>query len=268
MRVLLAILAAAGCYEPPEPDCAFSCGPGDACPDDYACAADHRCHRNGAPEPVICPTANGSGAAPFVVSTDPHDGASNVPLDVMPSAILTEDVVGITDLTFWLELNNHAVFGHAEYEPSSKQARFVPDIPLDEHVMYTMWIATGVTTVSGEPLPSYHWSFTTGPDVPDTEPPHVSLTIPLDGDTMVVTTASITVGFSEPVQGVSSGTFTVDSGGLVPGTISELDPATYSFTPIASMPPASTITVSVGPGIYDLHGNALIPSSFQFTTSP
>jgi hypothetical protein len=60
LGVSLTLLVAAGaiaaaCYEVPTPDCGFLCGPGDACPDGYTCADDHRCHRSGAAAGLICP---------------------------------------------------------------------------------------------------------------------------------------------------------------------------------------------------------------------
>jgi hypothetical protein len=51
MRRLLAPLAlgsvailATACFNKPQPACAFLCGPANACPDNYTCAADNRCH--------------------------------------------------------------------------------------------------------------------------------------------------------------------------------------------------------------------------------
>jgi len=44
------------CYEVPTPSCGFLCGPNDACPDSYTCAADHYCHRVGAPATLVCGT--------------------------------------------------------------------------------------------------------------------------------------------------------------------------------------------------------------------
>jgi hypothetical protein len=43
----LAALAAplAGCFNPQQPPCAFSCGPADECPEAYVCGDDHFCHR-------------------------------------------------------------------------------------------------------------------------------------------------------------------------------------------------------------------------------
>jgi hypothetical protein len=33
-----------GCFETPKPNCSFACGPGNTCPDDYACQPDGICH--------------------------------------------------------------------------------------------------------------------------------------------------------------------------------------------------------------------------------
>jgi len=41
------LLAAAGCYSPRQPACAFSCIEDGACPAGYSCQADGVCHRDG-----------------------------------------------------------------------------------------------------------------------------------------------------------------------------------------------------------------------------
>ncbi|HEU4732628.1 MAG TPA: hypothetical protein VFT22_32255 [Kofleriaceae bacterium] len=74
------------CYEVPTPDCGFLCGPGDACPDGYTCADDHRCHRIGAPAGLTCPILD----APLPVLHDaavdsridaPADAPTDTPVD-------------------------------------------------------------------------------------------------------------------------------------------------------------------------------------------
>jgi len=76
----------AGCYAPAEPACGFRCGPNNACPDDYACAGDGVCHRNGSQPDLVCLTPD---AAPGDTPGDgPNDGidASDAPVDVPPDA--------------------------------------------------------------------------------------------------------------------------------------------------------------------------------------
>jgi hypothetical protein len=45
-RVLLlfAALALGSCFSKPSNRCAFLCGTGNACPEDYECGSDDRCH--------------------------------------------------------------------------------------------------------------------------------------------------------------------------------------------------------------------------------
>ncbi|HEY0193824.1 MAG TPA: hypothetical protein VGC42_22060 [Kofleriaceae bacterium] len=56
LAVGLAGLLGGSCYHVPEPGCGFVCGPDGACPGDYTCADDHRCHRNGTPASLVCAT--------------------------------------------------------------------------------------------------------------------------------------------------------------------------------------------------------------------
>lgn len=52
---------AAGCYDVPQPQCGFRCGPRGECPEDYTCnASDGRCHLEGAPASLVCGTVDAS----------------------------------------------------------------------------------------------------------------------------------------------------------------------------------------------------------------
>jgi len=54
--LVVGLVACAGCYAPPEPDCGFACGTGGACPADYTCnAIGNICQRNGTTTSVACP---------------------------------------------------------------------------------------------------------------------------------------------------------------------------------------------------------------------
>ena len=50
-----AVVLAAGCYETPQPVCAFLCGSGGDCPDGYTCANDGFCKRNDVNPAMVCP---------------------------------------------------------------------------------------------------------------------------------------------------------------------------------------------------------------------
>jgi hypothetical protein len=89
---LLATLAGAivaACYTIPTPSCGFLCGPNDACPDSYACAADHYCHLIGSPANLVCATANaGTPDASPDAAGDARviDAPSDATVDAMPDA--------------------------------------------------------------------------------------------------------------------------------------------------------------------------------------
>jgi hypothetical protein len=265
MRAWIAVVALAGCYRPPEPDCGFACGPGDACPADYTCAGDHQCHRNGAPASLTCASLpdGGGDSAPKVVSIDPPDGAQGVAVDAIPTAIVDQDVIGVSTATFQLFQDSNPLVGYAEYAPQSRAVRFIAQRNLDEFGFFRVVLAPGITNAAGEPLPPVQWTFITGAD---TAPPRVYSTDPEPFQTGVSTSTNIMVIFTEEVTGVDATNFTVDAGGPVTGSVSEFDPLTYTFAPAALLPSNATITVTLGAGIQDLKGNAFPGYGFSFTT--
>lgn len=74
LAVLSVIAPLSACYSPPEPACGFVCGSGGACPDDYTCASDNICHRNGTPATLTCTTS----VVPFDVQSVMATGAHQV----------------------------------------------------------------------------------------------------------------------------------------------------------------------------------------------
>jgi len=83
MRALLFALAAisiAGCFNPDQPVCAFSCGPDNLCPDGYQCQADGFCHK-----------AGHTGACPlFTDAAVPDLGSDDLNMS-MPDLIMSTD---------------------------------------------------------------------------------------------------------------------------------------------------------------------------------
>lgn len=263
-RAWLAVVALAGCYSPPEPDCGFACGAGGACPADYTCTDDHRCHRNGAPASLTCASPDAAGdSAPKVVSVDPPDGAHDVAVDAIPTAIVDQDVIGVSNTTFQLFQDTNLIAGFAEYAPQSRALRFIPQRNLDEFGYFRVVVAPGITNAAGEPLPPVQWTFITGAD---TAPPRVYSTDPDPFQTGVSTSTNIMVVFTEAVTGVDATNFTVDAGGPIAGSVSPNDPGTYVFAPAALLPSNATITVTLGAGIQDLKGNPFAGYGFSFTT--
>jgi len=83
LLVALAGAIVAACYEVPTPSCGFLCGPNNACPDSYACANDHFCHRIGAPATLVCGTPDAG-----LPDTSDDARANDAPPDVMPDVMV------------------------------------------------------------------------------------------------------------------------------------------------------------------------------------
>ncbi len=75
--LLLAAVAAGGCFDVPKPDVAFLCGAANACPDDYECRADGCCHRVGSTGGVCA--ADAIDAAASDAPENPPDAAAGSP---------------------------------------------------------------------------------------------------------------------------------------------------------------------------------------------
>jgi hypothetical protein len=88
LRVALLVGAAGAvlgsCYEVPEPDCGFICGPSSSCPGHYTCADDHYCHRIGAPASLVC--ASPDAALVTDAAADAASDAIDATPDAMPDA--------------------------------------------------------------------------------------------------------------------------------------------------------------------------------------
>jgi len=92
LLVALAGAIVVACYDVPQPDCGFLCGPGGACPDGYTCADTNRCRRLGAPATLVCPNPDASlpddqDAAIDGVPDAPADAAPDAPPDAPPDAV-------------------------------------------------------------------------------------------------------------------------------------------------------------------------------------
>lgn len=88
--LLVALLATplAGCYETPQPECAFYCGADNACPDGYRCAGDGWCKRMDVDEGFACgvvPSDAGTAdAAPIDATTADAAVIDATPVDAAP----------------------------------------------------------------------------------------------------------------------------------------------------------------------------------------
>jgi len=259
------------CYEIPSPDCGFVCGAGGLCPDNYTCATDNICHRDGTPAGTSCVGDGGIDApdalivSPHVISMVPADGATGVARTAPISAVvdLPLEDFSVDNSSFIVTSGGVALAGVVAYDDPSRTATFTSDAELPAGALISVQLTGNITSTQGAPLVPAAWSFTTLDD----QPPTVASSTPLDMATMVPDATAIAVTFSEVVTGVDTTSFTVSAPGPTPiaGTITGSG-ATYTFTPAAALPAATAITASFSAAIEDTAGNALVPVAFSFTT--
>jgi hypothetical protein len=134
---------------------------------------------------------------------------------------------------------------------------------------FTATISTGALSMALLPLANnYVWTFTTGAG-PDTTPPLVSSTNPVDTATSVSTNQKIVATFDKGMDSttLNGTTFTL----MGPGVTPVLGNVTYStigntatFTPSSTLATSTTYTATITTGVADLSGNTLA-SSFVWT---
>jgi len=268
--LVAAIALGLSCYSVPEPDCGFVCGAGGACPEDYLCGSDSICRRIGAPMSTVCMLDAGPIDAPFlspmVVSTMPMDGATRVSRTAPITAMFDQPILSLgSDGSDGFMVANAAgvlVPGTASLDAAMTTATFQPTAELPAGAMITVQLTANITAVMGmAPLAPLTFTFTTIDD----EPPTLVSSMPLDQATGVPDASTVTITFSEAVMGVDSTSFVVSAATPIAGAIAGSG-ATYTFTPTASLPAATAITVTLSASITDLAGNSLLPVSFKFTT--
>ena len=203
--------------------------------------------------------------APTVISTDPTNGATNVPLNRIISATFSEamDPATITNTTFLLMQGATAIAGSVSY--SGTTAFFVPTVPLLVNTPYTATITTGAKDVAGNSLAAnYVWTFST------TTFPAVISTIPANGAQGVPLNQIISATFSEAMNPttINNTTFLLMRGAIaVPGTVTYAG-NTATFTPTVPLLAGIVYTATITTGAQNLAGNGLVANYvWTFSTS-
>jgi len=219
---------------------------------------------------------------PTVISTNPLNGAINVPINQKITATFSEAMNSATVIapgTFTVAVagvGGAAVLGSVTYVAATNTVTFAPTTNLPPSTQYTATINTSAQSSAGNALGSnYVWSFRTGRTA-DTTRPTVIVTSPASGATGVPTNQRITATFSKVTDSATitaSGTFTVAVAGVggaaVPGTIRYAG-SQATFTPTANLAPSTQFTATISNAAKDLSGNALVagtvPNPWTFTT--
>jgi hypothetical protein len=213
---------------------------------------------------------------PFLISTNPANGATGVPFNQKITATFSEamDPTTISTATFTLMQGTTPVTGTVTYFGTT--ATFTPAVNLLPNTTYSAKVASGAKDLYGEALVTgvvpNSWSFTTGL-TPNTTAPTVISTNPANAATGVPINQAITATFSEAMDPatITTVTFTLMQGtSPVTGTVALTGGTTATFTPTSNLLPNTTYTAAVSAVATDLAGNALIsgpvPNPWSFTT--
>ncbi len=210
--------------------------------------------------------STGTTLSPVVISTDPANNATGVPLNKRVTATFNMPMnpLTINATTFTLRQGATVVAGVVTY--SGTTASFTPAAPLTLNTVYTATITTGARNTAGTALASnYVWSFTTG----TLTAPTVISTDPANNATGVVLNKTITATFSEAMDPltINATSFTLMQGTtVVPGTVTYTG-TTASFKPTINLLPNTVYTAMITTGAKNIAGTALANNYvWTFTT--
>ncbi len=210
--------------------------------------------------------STGNTLSPVVISTDPANNATGVPLNKTVTATFNMPMnpLTINTTTFTLKQGATAIAGIVTY--SGNTASFTPTAPLTLNTLYTATITTGAKNTVGTSLAAnYVWTFTTGA----LTAPTVISTDPANGATGVVLNKVISATFSEVMNPltINATSFTLMQGStIVPGTVTYSGSTAY-FTPTTNLMAGSVYTATITTGARNPAGTPLANNYvWTFTT--
>lgn len=185
------------------------------------------------------------GVCPLVVTTDPVNLATGVPLNKIITATFNEDMnaATITPASFTIEAGAKGaaiVAGTVTY--AGMTATFIPASPLNANTIYTVTLKSTIKDLKGNAMQGdYVWTFKTG------SIPTVILADPLNLATNVALNKVVQASFSEAMDAL---TITGTSFTLMNGVTPVAGAVTYagtsaSFTPAVSLLAGITYTATV-----------------------
>jgi hypothetical protein len=207
------------------------------------------------------------GICPLVVSTDPANGAINVPLDKVITVTFNEAMNPATITQGAITIEGASdVLGTITYNNSTFTASFTPAQELESSMTYTGRVKTSVKDLDGNALQEeYVWSFSTG----ETISPMVIKTDPENNETGVVVNKIITATFSMPMNpaSINTTTFTLNQGANVISGVVTYAGTIATFTPATSLNSNTVYTATITTGATNTEGTPLQSDYvWQFTT--
>jgi hypothetical protein len=199
---------------------------------------------------------------PTVVSTDPQDGATNVPRDKSVSITFSEAMDHpVTENATGPNVQRNLVFSW-----SGNVMTFTPDLKWNPGCLVEVQVNTPARDLAGNQLQQQHkFSFTAEGECVDRIPPEVYFTIPANGATNVPLDSPIEVGFTKDMKAL-----TLDTAFVVNPQLKYTVIAT-GYTAALDHPdplkPNTKYTVTVSKEATSTEGLTLgEPHTFSFTT--
>lgn len=202
---------------------------------------------------------------PTVSALYPPSGATDIPIDASISALFSEDMdAASVELSGAISLSP-AVAGTTTYD--SLEATFTPTALLATNTTYTVTVKNTVKDTSGNfLLNNYTWTFKTVN--PDSVPPQVLSTTPVNTATGITVTPTINIVFNEPMltSTITAANFTV-SGGSWSAPVFDGDRTVTLVLSSGSLAYSTDYTVTVSGNVKDLAGNSMGTAyPFKFST--
>ena len=212
------------------------------------------------------------GVCPIVISTDPANLATGVPLDKIITATFNEpmDPSTITPESFSLQAGAKGLAaglsGALTYDGNSSTMSFVPVSKLTVNTTYTATIMATVKDLTGNALQEdYVWTFSTGA----TLAPIVISTDPANNATGVVLNKIVTATFNQPMDPLTltATTFTIKQGATPVAGIVSYTGTTASFKPTSALTSNTIYTGTITTGAKNVPGTPLATDYvWTFTT--
>lgn len=191
---------------------------------------------------------------PIVLSTDPANGATGVPLGQVITVTFNEEMNPATITNESFIISGSVVPGTITY--SGNTATFTPTSPLITNHTYSGRITTAVKDLMGNRLlQDYIWTFSTG----EILSPMVVKTDPANLETGVVLNKVITATFSELMDPstITDSSFRLKQGTTtITGTVTYSDSVAY-FTPDNPLAPSTVYTGTITTKAKNNNGNSL-----------
>ncbi|MFZ4464563.1 MAG: Ig-like domain-containing protein [Bacteroidales bacterium] len=209
------------------------------------------------------------GVCPLVLSTNPTNGATSVPLNQIITATFNVKMnpLTINQASFTLQGGlKTSVSGTISYDEATATLSFAPTTALTASTTYTGTIKSTVKDLSGSSLQTnYIWTFSTGNQIT----PSVIATDPASNATSVFLNKIVYATFSmemDPLT-ITSSTFTLKQGtSNVAGTVAYLG-TTASFNPSAALASNVLYTATITTAAKSLAGVPMVNNYvWTFTT--